>query len=94
MSEENNGYFERIVSQDITICPNCKGSGALRATNPNGTPRLHMGKPIVQTCPVCLGDGRMGRIVKEEYYRMPGTEMNGGEPRTLLQKIVDRLKIR
>ena len=89
MSDSMQG-FEKIITQDIVICPNCKGSGYLKAVYTDGSVKLRMGKPITEICAVCRGDGKVGHIVREQFFPMPGT-VAPPEP-TGIRKLLNKLK--
>lgn len=80
--------MERVIEQKIVLCPKCNGTGILKMTDANGNPVLRMGKPITKSCDLCLQQGRLGYVVKEFYYQLPGSEPQE-EEESLLKKIIN-----
>lgn len=59
------------VKKDVVVCPNCKGVGQTYKLNQNGTPYIYHGKPLLEPCPMCNGEGRLIRQITVELFQIP-----------------------
>lgn len=94
MSEEliRQGPITQILSQEIVICPECKGSGVLKQVSKTGEVVYHRGKVVTKTCEACLGAGRMGKIMKAEYYTLPQmAEIQPKDERNFVDRMLDKI---
>lgn len=83
--------------RDVVICPQCKGAGQVYRLNKDGTPYMMHGKPVLEYCPVCDGEGRLLRITTVEYMRIPSSIVETSEKnnnQTFFGKIKEKLQKR
>ncbi len=86
------GPLVQVLSQEIVICPQCKGSGTMKQVTKTGEPVIRHGNYVTQTCNVCLGAGRMGKVVKAEYYTLPQmAEVKPEQKRSFVDRVLDKM---
>lgn len=61
------------VKRDIVVCPCCKGIGQTYHQNKDGTPYMYHGKPLLEPCSMCNGEGRLIRQTTIELFQIPTT---------------------
>lgn len=68
------------VKRDIVVCPSCKGVGQTYKLNNNGSPYMYHGKPLLEPCSMCNGEGRLIRQTTIELFQIPSTIVEADTP--------------
>lgn len=78
-------------SREVIICPQCKGVGQAYRLSKTGTPYMAHGKPVLEICPLCDGEGRLLRITTIEYLQIP-THIVNSQDRNDKHNVLKKLK--
>lgn len=79
------------VKRDVVVCPACKGVGQTYKLNQNGTPYMYHGKPLLEPCAMCNGEGRLIRQTTIELFQIPTTIVDS-EPQPEKSGLINSIK--